>query len=126
MIYTTGTVSTVSGSAVVSGTGTIILIKNGNANFIYMVDRVKSDTELVISQPATFTVKNTSYSINLTEPNSYSDANNRMTAIASDITQFLNEQRVTLDGVKKVLGDISKKLDKSGVDLSGISKCDYT
>lgn len=99
MIYTTGTVSTVSGSAVVSGTGTkwtvnnpairsgtIILIKNGNANFIYMVDRVNSDTELVISQPATFTVKNTSYSINLTEPNSYSDANNRMTAIASDIT----------------------------------------
>ncbi len=126
MIYTTGTVSTVSGSAIVSGTGTIILIKNGNANFIYMVDRVNSDTELVISQPATFTVKNTSYSINLTEPNSYSDANNRMTAIASDITQFLNEQRVTLDGVKKVLGDISKKLDKSSVDLSGISKCDYT
>ena len=126
MIYTTGTVSTVSGSAIVSGTGTIILIKNGNANFIYMVDRVNSDTELVISQPATFTVKNTSYSINLTEPNSYSDANNRMTAIASDITQFLNKQRVTLDGVKKVLGDISKKLDKSGVDLSGISKCDYT
>ena len=126
MIYTTGTVSTVSGSAIVSGTGTIILIKNGNANFIYMVDRVNSDTELVISQPATFTVKNTSYSINLTEPNSYSDANNRMTAIASDITQFLNEQRVTLDGVKKVLGDISKKLDKSGVDLLGISKCDYT
>ncbi len=126
MIYTTGTVSTVSGSAIVSGTGTIILIKNGNANFIYMVDRVNSDTELVISQPATFTVKNISYSINLTEPNSYSDANNRMTAIASDITQFLNEQRVTLDGVKKVLGDISKKLDKSGMDLSGISKCDYT
>ncbi|HEK2155778.1 TPA: hypothetical protein ACKRN4_003642, partial [Proteus mirabilis] len=63
MIYTTGTVSTVSGSAIVSGTGTIILIKNGNANFIYMVDRVNSDTELVISQPATFTVKNTSYSI---------------------------------------------------------------
>ena len=86
MIYTTGTVSTVSGSAIVSGTGTIILIKNGNANFIYMVDRVNSDTELVISQPATFTVKNTSYSINLTEPNSYSDAHNRMTAIASDIT----------------------------------------
>ncbi|WP_427191586.1 hypothetical protein AB4J86_12595 [Proteus mirabilis] len=57
MIYTTGTVSTVSGSAIVSGTGTIILIKNGNANFIYMVDRVNSDTELVISQPATFTVK---------------------------------------------------------------------
>lgn len=27
MIYTTGTVSTVSGSAIVSGTGTIILIK---------------------------------------------------------------------------------------------------
>lgn len=84
MIYTTGAVSTVSGVAIVSGTGTkwivnnpairsgtIILIKNGNANSIYMVDRVNSDTELVISQPATFTVKNTSYSINLTELNSY-------------------------------------------------------
>ncbi|HGM9858274.1 TPA: hypothetical protein ACKREH_003189, partial [Proteus mirabilis] len=137
MIYTTGTVSTVSGSAIVSGTGTkwtvnnpairsgtIILIKNGNANFIYMVDRVNSDTELVISQPATFTVKNTSYSINLTEPNSYSDANNRMTAIASDTTYFLramdqwmmnngvvtvelsNGQKVTLDSIKKMQGDI--------------------
>lgn len=142
MIYTTGTVSTVSGSAIVSGTGTkwtinnpairsgtIILIKNGNANFIYMVDRVNSDTELVISQPATFTVKNTSYSINLTEPNSYSDANNRMTAIASDTTYFLrameqwmmnngvvtvelsNGQKVTLDSIKKMQGDINNKAD---------------
>ncbi|HIE5373275.1 TPA: hypothetical protein ACXNPU_001099 [Proteus mirabilis] len=142
MIYTTGTVSTVSGSAIVSGTGTkwtvnnpairsgtIILIKNGNANFIYMVDRVNSDTELVISQPATFTVKNTSYSINLTEPNSYSDANNRMTAIASDTTYFLramdqwmmnngvvtvelsNGQKVTLDSIKKMQADIKKKVD---------------
>ncbi|MDL2101799.1 hypothetical protein QQJ69_01370 [Proteus mirabilis] len=142
MIYTTGTVSTVSGSAIVSGTGTkwtvnnpairsgtIILIKNGNANFIYMVDRVNSDTELVISQPATFTVKNTSYSINLTEPNSYSDANNRMTAIASDTTYFLramdqwmmnngvvtvelsNGQKVTLDSIKKMQGDIQNKAD---------------
>ncbi|MCL8627815.1 hypothetical protein NAB41_10190 [Proteus mirabilis] len=131
-----------SGSAIVSGTGTkwtvnnpairsgtIILIKNGNANFIYMVDRVNSDTELVISQPATFTVKNTSYSINLTEPNSYSDANNRMTAIASDTTYFLramdqwmmnngvvtvelsNGQKVTLDSIKKIQGDIANKAD---------------
>ncbi|HGM9840700.1 TPA: hypothetical protein ACKRDV_000430 [Proteus mirabilis] len=147
MIYTTGTVSTVSGSAIVSGTGTkwtvnnpairsgtIILIKNGNANFIYMVDRVNSDTELVISQPATFTVKNTSYSINLIEPNSYSDANNRMTAIASDTTYFLramdqwmmengvvtvelsNGQKVTLDSIKKMQSDISSKADlKSNV-----------
>ncbi|WP_435642199.1 hypothetical protein, partial [Proteus mirabilis] len=142
MIYTTGTVSTVSGSAIVSGTGTkwtvnnpairsgtLILIKNGNMNYPYMVDRVNSDTELVISQPATFTVKNTSYSINLTEPNSYSDANNRMTAIASDTTYFLramdqwmmnngvvtvelsNGQKVTLDSIKKMQGDISNKAD---------------
>ncbi|HGN1386711.1 TPA: hypothetical protein ACKRRO_001540 [Proteus mirabilis] len=146
MIYTTGTVSTVSGSAIVSGTGTkwtvnnpairsgtIILIKNGNANFIYMVDRVNSDTELVISQPATFTVKNTSYSINLTEPNSYSDANNRMTAIASDTTYFLramdqwmmnngvvtvelsNGQKVTLDSIKKMQGDIGNKADLDSI-----------
>ncbi|WP_435638408.1 hypothetical protein, partial [Proteus mirabilis] len=136
------TVSTVSGSAIVSGTGTkwtvnnpairsgtLILIKNGNMNYPYMVDRVNSDTELVISQPATFTVKNTSYSINLTEPNSYSDANNRMTAIASDTTYFLramdqwmmnngvvtvelsNGQKVTLDSIKKMQGDISNKAD---------------
>ncbi|MDM3616606.1 phage tail fiber protein [Proteus mirabilis] len=150
MIYTTGTVSTVSGSAIVSGTGTkwtvnnpairsgtIILIKNGNSNFIYMVDRVNSDTELVISQPATFTVKNTSYSINLTEPNSYSDANNRMTAIASDTTYFLramdqwmmnngvvtvelsNGQKVTLDSIKKMQGDIANKLDiKTGGNIT--------
>ncbi len=142
MIYTTGTVSTVSGSAIVSGTGTkwtvnnpairagtLILIKNGNMNYPYMVDRVNNDTELVISQPATFTVKNTSYSINLTEPNSYSDANNRMTAIASDTTYFLramdqwmmnngvvtvelsNGQKVTLDSIKKMQGEISKKAD---------------
>ncbi|MFN6991077.1 hypothetical protein ACK4QG_18750, partial [Proteus mirabilis] len=71
MIYTTGTVSTVSVSSVVSVTGNIILINNGNANFIYMVDRVNIDTELVISQPATFSVINSSYSINLTEPYSY-------------------------------------------------------
>ncbi len=154
MIYTTGTVSTVSGSAIVSGTGTkwtvnnpairsgtIILIKNGNANFIYMVDRVNSDTELVISQPATFTVKNTSYSINLTEPNSYSDANNRMTAIASDTTYFLramdqwmmnngvvtvelsNGQKVTLDSIKKMQGDIGKKLSPGdfGVGSSALN-----
>ncbi len=154
MIYTTGTVSTVSGSAIVSGTGTkwtvnnpairsgtIILIKNGNSNFIYMVDRVNSDTELVISQPATFTVKNTSYSINLTEPNSYSDANNRMTAIASDTTYFLramdqwmmnngvvtvelsNGQKVTLDSIKKMQGDIGKKLSPGdfGVGSSALN-----
>ncbi|HGN0054241.1 TPA: hypothetical protein ACKRHD_001089 [Proteus mirabilis] len=132
-----------SGSAIVSGTGTkwtvnnpairagtLILIKNGNMNYPYMVDRVNSDTELVISQPATFTVKNTSYSINLTEPNSYSDANNRMTAIASDTTYFLramdqwmmnngvvtvelsNGQKVTLDSIKKMQGDIGNKADK--------------
>ncbi|EPK3403541.1 hypothetical protein JAG57_000172 [Proteus mirabilis] len=143
-----------SGSAIVSGTGTkwtvnnpairsgtIILIKNGNANFIYMVDRVNSDTELVISQPATFTVKNTSYSINLTEPNSYSDANNRMTAIASDTTYFLramdqwmmnngvvtvelsNGQKVTLDSIKKMQGDISSKFDlKKGGTQKGVGE----
>ncbi len=154
MIYTTGTVSTVSGSAIVSGTGTkwtvnnpairsgtIILIKNGNMNYPYMVDRVNSDTELVISQPATFTVKNTSYSINLTEPNSYSDANNRMTAIASDTTYFLramdqwmmnngvvtvelsNGQKVTLDSIKKMQGDISSKFDlKKGGTQKGVGE----
>ncbi|MER1815816.1 hypothetical protein, partial [Proteus mirabilis] len=106
-----------------------------------MVDRVNSDTELVISQPATFTVKNTSYSINLTEPNSYSDANNRMTAIASDTTYFLramdqwmmnngvvtvelsNGQKVTLDSIKKMQGDISSKFDlKKGGTQKGVGE----
>ncbi|WP_204302927.1 hypothetical protein, partial [Klebsiella pneumoniae] len=62
--------------------GTLILIKNGNMNYPYIVDRVNSDTELEKSQPATKTVKNTRNRKKLTEPNSYSDANNRMTAIA--------------------------------------------
>lgn len=150
MIYTTGTVNTVSGSAIVYGTGTkwtvnnpairagtLILIKNGNVNYPYMVDRVNSDTELVISQPATFTVNNTSYSINLTEPNSYSDANNRMTAIASDTSYFLramdqwmmnngvvtvelaNGQKVTLDSIKKMQEEIAHKFNKTGGTVTG-------
>ncbi|HGN0358472.1 TPA: hypothetical protein ACKRIM_004193, partial [Proteus mirabilis] len=78
---------------------------------------------------------------NLTEPNSYSDANNRMTAIASDTTYFLramdqwmmnngvvtvelsNGQKVTLDSIKKMQGDISSKFDlKKGGIQKGVGE----
>ncbi|MCE9841494.1 hypothetical protein LZ636_17635, partial [Proteus terrae] len=76
MIYTTGTVNTVSGSAIVKGTGTkfknnnpainigmTILIKSGNTNIPYMIKSVNSDTELVLAHPALATATNTTFSI---------------------------------------------------------------
>ncbi|MCE9841492.1 hypothetical protein LZ636_17625, partial [Proteus terrae] len=76
MIYATGTVNTVSGSAIVKGTGTkfknnnpainigmMILIKSGNTNIPYMIKSVNSDTELVLAQPALVTATNTTFSI---------------------------------------------------------------
>ena len=86
MIYTTGTVNTVSGSAIVKGTGTkfknnnpainigmTILIKSGNTNIPYMIKSVNSDTELVLAQPALATATNTAFSIHITEPDINSD-----------------------------------------------------
>lgn len=103
MIYTTGTVSTVSGSAIVKGTGTkfknnnpainigmTILIKSGNTNIPYMIKSVNSDTELVLAQPALATVTNTTFSIHITEPDNNSDAARTMVAINSYVEYFLN------------------------------------
>ncbi|NBN71835.1 hypothetical protein GWJ01_12070 [Proteus sp. G2618] len=103
MIYTTGTVSTVSGSAIVKGTGTkfknnnpainigmTILIKSGNTNIPYMIKSVNSDTELVLAQPALATATNTAFSIHITEPDNNSDAARTMVAINSYVEYFLD------------------------------------
>ncbi|WP_311747639.1 phage tail fiber protein [Proteus vulgaris] len=103
MIYTTGTVSTVSGSAIVRGTGTkfknnnpainigmTILIKSGNTNIPYMIKSVNSDTELVLAQPALATATNTTFSIHITEPDNNSDAARTMVAINSYVEYFLD------------------------------------
>ncbi len=103
MIYTTGTVNTVSGSAIVRGTGTkfknnnpainigmTILIKSGNTNIPYMIKSVNSDTELVLAQPALATATNTTFSIHITEPDNNSDAARTMVAINSYVEYFLD------------------------------------
>ncbi|HEK3190408.1 TPA: hypothetical protein SMV41_000398 [Proteus mirabilis] len=103
MIYTTGTVSTVSGSAIVKGTGTkfknnnpainigmTILIKSGNTNIPYMIKSVNSDTELVLAQPALATATNTTFSIHITEPDNNSDAARTMVAINAYTQYFLD------------------------------------
>lgn len=103
MIYTTGTVSTVSGSAIVKGTdtkfknnnpainiGMTILIKSGNTNIPYMIKSVNSDTELVLAQPALATATNTTFSIHITEPDNNSDAARTMVAINAYTQYFLD------------------------------------
>lgn len=103
MIYTTGTVNTVSGSAIVRGTGTkfknnnpainigmTILIKSGNTNIPYMIKSVNSDTELVLAHPALATVNNTTFSIHITEPDNNSDAARTMVAINAYTQYFLD------------------------------------
>ncbi len=103
MIYTTGTVNTVSGSAIVKGTGTkfknnnpainigmTILIKSGNTNIPYMIKSVNSDTELVLAHPALATATNTTFSIHVTEPDNNSDAARTMVAINAYTQYFLD------------------------------------
>ena len=148
MIYTTGTVNTVSGSAIVKGTGTkfknnnpainigmTILIKSGNTNIPYMIKSVNSDTELVLAQPALATTTNTTFSIHITEPDNNSDAARTMVAINAYTQYFLdsmntwmtqtgqtkiempNGEIVTLDSIKKMQGDISRKLSPGDFGL---------
>ncbi|MCE9841538.1 hypothetical protein LZ636_17855 [Proteus terrae] len=103
MIYTTGTVNTVSGSAIVKGTGTkfknnnpainigmTILIKSGTTNIPYMIKSVNSDTELVLAQSALVTATNTTFSIHITEPDNNSDAARTMVAINAYTQYFLD------------------------------------
>ncbi|WIF73569.1 hypothetical protein [Proteus vulgaris] len=103
MIYTTGTVNTVAGSAIVRGTGTkfknnnpainigmTILIKSGNTNIPYMIKSVNSDTELVLAHPALATATNTTFSIHIAEPDNNSDAARTMVAINAYTQYFLD------------------------------------
>ncbi|QHP76163.1 hypothetical protein EKQ45_09415 [Proteus vulgaris] len=103
MIYTTGTVNTESGSAIVRGTGTkfknnnpainigmTILIKSGTTNIPYMIKSVNSDTELVLAQPALVTATNTTFSIHITELDNNSDAARTMVAINAYTQYFLD------------------------------------
>ena len=148
MIYTTGTVNAVSGSAIVRGTGTkfknnnpainigmTILIKSGNTNIPYMIKSVNSDTELVLAQPALATATNTTFSIHITEPDNNSDAARTMVAINAYTQYFLdamntwmsetgqtkiempNGEVITLDSIKKMQGDISRKLSPGDFGL---------
>ncbi|OKP02074.1 hypothetical protein [Xenorhabdus eapokensis] len=101
-MYYTGTISTVSGSAIVRGTGTqfisningvapgqIILIRSGNNNLIHMIQAVNSDTELVLADTIPVTLNNVKYQIQTTVPNSISDGVRHILANASYITLFL-------------------------------------
>ncbi|MFS1582895.1 MAG: hypothetical protein ACL7AY_08810 [Candidatus Arsenophonus phytopathogenicus] len=102
MLYNTGTVTIVSGSAIVKGTGTkwnsnnplvsagmLMLIKNGDINYPYMIKAVNSNTELALAEEATFSATDTPYTINLTEPNNNSDAARALVAANTYILYFL-------------------------------------
>ncbi|SPP31301.1 hypothetical protein ARAF_0420 [Arsenophonus endosymbiont of Aleurodicus floccissimus] len=102
MIYNTGTVTIVSGSSIVKGTdtkwnsnnplvssGMLMLIKNGDINYSYMIKAVNSDTELVLAENTTFSATDTTYTINLTEPNNNSDAARALVAANTYILYFL-------------------------------------
>uniref|UniRef100_A0A3B0M3T5 Uncharacterized protein n=1 Tax=Arsenophonus endosymbiont of Trialeurodes vaporariorum TaxID=235567 RepID=A0A3B0M3T5_9GAMM len=91
-----------SGSAIVSGTGTkwnsnnpvvsigmLLLIKHNNINYPYLIKAVNSDNELVLAEAATFSATNTTYTINLTEPNNNSDAARALVAANAYIIYFL-------------------------------------
>ncbi|WP_426577620.1 hypothetical protein ACP179_05850 [Xenorhabdus stockiae] len=146
MIYTQGTLSTVSGSAIVRGTGTkfkdnlsgiapgqVILIQSGSNNLLHMIQAVNSDTELVLAD-------NVTYQIQTTVPNSISDGVRHMCAINSNIIQFLqnmdqwmtqngsvevmlpNGQTVALQSIKALYATMEGKLDKRQVtQVSGNS-----
>ncbi|MBD2797747.1 hypothetical protein ID856_14555 [Xenorhabdus sp. 18] len=101
-MYSQGTISTVSGSAIVRGTGTrfqsningvapaqLILIQSSNGNLLHMIQAVNSDTELVLADNASLTLNNVKYQIQTTVPNSISDGVRHMCAINSNIITFL-------------------------------------
>ncbi|MDC9605606.1 hypothetical protein [Xenorhabdus griffiniae] len=102
MLYKQGTISTVSGSAIVRGTGTkfisningvapgqIILIRSGDNNLIHMIQAVNSDTELVLADNVAVTLNNVKYQIQVTVPDSVSDGVRHIVANTTYITQFL-------------------------------------
>ncbi|PHM72685.1 hypothetical protein [Xenorhabdus sp. KJ12.1] len=102
MIYSQGTLSTVSGSARVRGTGTqwksningiaagqIISIRTDNAIVQNVIQSVNSDTELILAFEISVTLNQTRYVISTTVPDTVSDGVRHMAAINSYITQFL-------------------------------------
>ncbi|PHM46299.1 NgrE [Xenorhabdus mauleonii] len=102
MYYSQGTVSMVSGSAIVRGTGTkfnaninsvapgqIMLIQSGKDNLLHMIQAVNSDTELVLADKASVTLNNATYQIQVTVPDSVSDGVRNMVANSSFVVQFL-------------------------------------
>ncbi|MCC8381844.1 hypothetical protein [Xenorhabdus sp. PB30.3] len=117
MIYTQGTLSTVSGSAIVRGTGTkfkdnlngiapgqVILIQSGSSNLLHMIQAVNSDTELILADNVNVTLNNVVYQIQVTVPDSMSDGVRHMVAINTYIVQFLQnmDQWMTQNGTVAV------------------------
>ncbi|PHM67683.1 NgrE [Xenorhabdus stockiae] len=117
MIYTQGTLSTVSGSAIVRGTGTkfkdnlngiapgqVLIIQSGSSNLLHMIQAVNSDTELVLADKAKTTLNNVTYQIQTTVPNSISDGVRHMVAINAYIVQFLQnmDKWMSQNGVVEV------------------------
>ncbi|PHM42320.1 hypothetical protein [Xenorhabdus szentirmaii] len=101
-MYSQGTLSTVSGSAIVRGTGTqfkaningvapgqLIVIQSGKDNLLHLIQAVNSDTELVLADKVPVTLNNVTYQIQTTVPDTVSDAARHMVAINSYIVQFL-------------------------------------
>ncbi|MBD2806361.1 hypothetical protein ID855_17000 [Xenorhabdus sp. ZM] len=102
MLYSQGTLSIVSGSAIVRGTGTqfkaningvapgqLIVIQSGKDNLLHLIQAVNSDTELVLADKVPVTLNNVTYQIQTTVPDTVSDAARHMVAINSYIVQFL-------------------------------------
>ncbi|WMV73559.1 hypothetical protein QL112_005930 [Xenorhabdus griffiniae] len=152
MLYEQGTISTVSGSAIVRGTGTkfisningvapgqIILIQSGNGNLIYMIQAVNSDTELVLASNVAVTLNNTKYQIQVTVPDSASDAVRHIVANTTYVTQFLqnmdkwmsqngvvdvtlpNGQTVSLQSIRALQAAMLDK-NKNGADIPNKSE----
>ncbi|MBI6548709.1 hypothetical protein H8A87_08235, partial [Xenorhabdus sp. VLS] len=102
MLYAQGTISTVSGSAMVRGTGTrfksningvapaqLMLIQSGSGNLLHMIQAVNSDTELVLADNVSATLNNVTYQIQTTAPDSISDGVRHIVANSSYIVNFL-------------------------------------
>ncbi|WP_340608342.1 hypothetical protein [Xenorhabdus bharatensis] len=117
MMYTQGTLSTVSGSAIVRGTGTkfkdnlngiapgqMMIIQSGSRNLLHMIQAVNSDTELVLADNVNVTLNNVTYQIQTTVHDTISDAARHMVAINAYIVQFLQnmDQWMTQNGAVAV------------------------